>query len=57
MTSLNMTARTLPAEEPAGAVGSENTAELTITITRKDGTVEEISGIPVTFQNEELNNG
>lgn len=55
MTQLNLETRTLAEDDCP--VGSKNTAELTIKIIRKDGTVEEISGIPVTFQNEELKNG
>lgn len=53
-----LNAKTTKAPEPTGTpVGSRNKAELNIKITRKDGTVEEISGIPVTFKNEELRNG
>lgn len=58
MTNLTMSTRTLPRDpEPGTGVESKNKAELSIKITRKDGTVEEITGIPVTFNNEELKNG
>lgn len=54
-----LSTKTLKAPEPTPDTGavSRNKAELNIKITRKDGTVEEISGIPVTFNNEELRNG